>query len=266
MKINKKPLIIHCGHLNSGQDKLKNKYEWKIIPIKAIATCELSSYYVVIIDEAQRIYPDQLKRIVEIVQSTNGSCIFSYDKLQTLSNQEEIINIDQRINNINPINYKLSEKIRTNKEIASFIKALFNNKRNDPLSNKENIELYYFKDIDDAKEFLGSLNTNEWEILRFTPSQYKNEHHEKYSEISSKISHRVIGQEFDNVAITIDQFFSYNKKGELIYRGYSYYHPVKMLLQNITRTRKRLCVVIIDNNEILDRCISVLQGKIFKNI
>jgi len=77
--------------------------------------------------------------------------------------------------------------------------------------------------------------------------------------ISSKTSHRVIGQEFDNVVITIDQFFSYNKDGELIYRGGSYYEPVKMLFQNITRTRKRLSVVIIDNSEILDRCISVLH-------
>ena len=64
----KKPLIIHCGILNNGQDKLKNKHGWDITSIKYYYTHELSDYDVVIIDEAQRIYPDQLNKIVEKIQ------------------------------------------------------------------------------------------------------------------------------------------------------------------------------------------------------
>ncbi|MNT98610.1 hypothetical protein D3C72_2412330 [compost metagenome] len=69
----------------------------------------------------------------------------------------------------------------------------------------------------------------------------------------------MIGQEFDNVAITIDRFFSYDAKGELSYKGGTYYHASKMLFQNITRARKRLNIVIIDNEEVLNRCVEVLQ-------
>ena len=105
-----------------------------------------------------------------------------------------------------------------------------------------------------------SLNTSEWEILKFTPSQYNNEHHEKYSHSSNKASHGVIGQEFDSVVVTVDSLFYYNQNGDLKYRGNTYYNPVKMLFQNITRTRKRLKIVIINNSEILDRCVSVLQS------
>ena len=46
-------------------------------------------------------------------------------------------------------------------------------------------------------------------MLRFTPSQYNNEHHEQYSEISCETSHKIIGQEFDSVVVMIDKFFSY---------------------------------------------------------
>lgn len=258
-KNNQKPLIIHCGYLNGGQEVLK-ECGWEIIPIKNYRHYELSNYDAIFIDEAQRIYPTQLEYIVEKIKIFNGNCIFSYDKLQTLSATEAAYDIDTKINNIKPINtYKLSEKIRTNKEIATFIKMLFNKKRNLTLLNKGNIELNYFNSLEDAKGYLESRDGGDWEILRFTPSQYSNEHHEKYSDTSNKTSHKVIGQEFDCVAVTLDKYFSYDKNGELIYTGGAYYQPTKMLFQNITRARKKLNLVIIDNEELLNRCLSILH-------
>ena len=255
-----KALIIHCGYLNKGQHKLVAN-GWNIIPIKNIKNTDFSKYDVVVLDEAQRIYTEQLSEIEKRIKSINGCCIFSYDKVQTLAKWEEQSDIDSKINSISGIlKYKLSEKIRTNKEIASFIKSLFNRKRNHGVINKGNIELNYFKSLEDAKNYLEVLDELEWEILRFTPSQYNNEHHEKYSDITNKSSHNVIGQEFDGVVVTIDKLFSYGENGELLYRGKAYYHPVKMLFQNITRTRKKLNLVIIDNEEILNRCISVLKN------
>lgn len=254
-----KPLIIHCGYLNEGQQAL-NARGWSIIPIKSYKSHDLSSYDVIIIDEAQRIYPEQLDKIVDFITSARGNCIFSYDKLQTLAKWEEVRDIDGKINKISPLKiYKLSERIRTNKEIAAFIKMLFNSTRSLSLSSKGNIEINYFYNLDDAKIYLESLDGNEWEVLRFTPSQYKNEHHEKYSNIYGKTSHKAIGQEFDGVAVTMDQYFTYDKSGELFYRGGAYYYPVKMLFQNITRARKKVNLVIINNEEVLNRCMKILK-------
>lgn len=259
-KIKKKVLIIHCGNLNEGHDKLVSKYGWEIIPIKYYSKPDLSKYDVLIIDEAQRMQQAQLNNIIERIISTNAKCVFSYDKAQTLAIWEEHRNIDEQISNINSIvSFKLTEKIRTNKEIANFINLIFNNKAKAIVTNKGNINIDYFVNIDDAKAFIDSLDTSEWEVLRFTPSQFNNEHHEKYSNPYSKASHGVIGQEFDNVVVIIDRLFFYKENGNLSYKGKVYYHPVKMLFQNITRTRKKLNVVIIDNEAILNRCVSVLQ-------
>jgi Cdc6-like AAA superfamily ATPase len=255
----KMPLIIHCGYLNAGQEELI-KHGWKIISIRNYASHDLGNYDLVIIDEAQRIYTKQLDDIVEKVNLSSGNCIFSYDRLQTLSDSEEKSDIGTKINAVKAITgYKLSEKIRTNKEIAEFIKMLFNNKRNLTITNKGNVEINYFKSVEYAKSYLEILDGEKWEVLRFTPSQYNNEHHEKYSSLPNMNSHQVIGQEFDGVVVTIDQFFSYDKEGELIYRGSAYYQPAKMLFQNITRSRKKLNLVIIGNEELLNRCIAILQ-------
>lgn len=255
----KKALIIHCGQLNSGHMALIAK-GWRVVPIKLYRGCDFSVYDLIVVDEAQRIYPKQLEEIVEKATLEKCCCIFSHDKSQTLSNWEEQRDVSSKIGEINFIDkYKLSEKIRTNKEISDFIKMLFNNKKHLPISGKDNIGINYFNDIDSAKNYLDGLNRSEWEILRFTPSQYQVEHHEKYSEESSSTSHQIIGQEFDGVVVVIDKFFSYADDGDLIYLAKTYYDSPKMLFQNITRTRKRLNIVIIQNIQILNRCIAILQ-------
>jgi hypothetical protein len=257
---NKKNLIVHCGKLNSGQNILIN-HGWEIIPIKNLENYDLLKYEVIMIDEAQRIYPSQLDEVITKIKQGVGSCIFSYDKVQTLAKFEENNNIDHKINEIVGITkYNLSEKIRTNKEIATFIKMFFNNKRNLPISVGNNIELHYFKSIEGAKEYLGTLDACEWEIIHFTPSRFEDEYHEKYSDVTRKTSHKVIGQEFDRVAVIIDKHFSYDECGSLIYRDKTYYDATKMIFQNMTRTRKKLNLVIIDNEKILERCMRILQG------
>jgi len=257
---NRKPLIIHCGQLNAGHEELR-KNGWAITPIKDYVSRNLANYDLTIIDEAQRIYPKQLEDIVDKIKQAEGCCIFSHDKLQTLANWEKTNDISAKIHSIKSITqYELSEKIRTNKEIAMFIKMLFNAKRNFPIASNGNIEINFFNTPEDAKRYLDELDERKWEVLRFTPSQYYNEHHEKYSETSNKTSHQVIGQEFDGVAVTIDKFFSYVENGDLIYRAGAYYHPPKMLFQNITRARRKLNLVIISNEELLNRCIAILQN------
>lgn len=256
---NRKSLIIHCGQLNDGHAELILN-GWVIASIKSYRNHDLANYDLVIIDEAQRIYPAQLDAIIEKVRVEKCCCIFSHDKLQTLSDSEEKRDVSAKIGSINQLTkYQLTDKIRTNKEIAVFIKMLFNKNRFLPLSSNGNIEINYFGTTEDAKSYLDALDENKWEILRFTPSQYNKEHHVNYSEASNRTSHEVIGQEFDGVAVTIDRYFSYHDNGRLIYTGGTYYAPSKMLFQNITRARKKLNLVIIGNEELLNRCITILQ-------
>lgn len=255
----KESIIIHCGQLNDGHLKLIDN-GWKIVPIKSYNGLIWSNFELVIVDEAQRIYQNQLDDIVEKTKASKCCCIFSHDKRQTLAGWEAKRDMSAKIASIPSITqFKLSDKIRTNKEIATFIKMLFNSKRSLPISSDGNIEVNYFNSTDDAKEYMESLDRSKWEVLRFTPSQYNNEHHEKYSDTSCSTSHKVIGQEFDGVVVTIDKFFSYDVNGDLIYKGGAYYDPPKMLFQNISRCRKNLNLVIIANAELLSRCIAILR-------
>jgi len=237
----KKVLIIHCGYLNDGQNKLNDQYGWSIISIRAYHSYDISNYDSIIIDEAQRIYPRQFDEIVQKIKDISGNCIFSYDKVQTLRLSEENNDIPSKIESIQNVK-----------------KMLFNEKRNDiSIKNKDNIELNYFNEPNETKEYLKYIENIGWKVIRYTPSIINNEYHEEF-QIDAATSHQVIGQEFDNVAVVIDDAFKYNTEGKLQYIKRSYYHPIKMLFQNLTRARKKLNIVIVDNEEVLNRCLSIL--------
>lgn len=76
---------------------------------------------------------------------------------------------------------------------------------------------------------------------------------------SNNSAHKVIGQEFDNVVVTIDKNFYYTETLKLSYRVSTYYNPLETLFQAVTRTRKKLTFVIIDNEEVYKNCIKIIN-------
>lgn len=257
-----KVLVIHCGSLNPGHEELR-QVGFSIIPAKNIPQTNIVDYDLVILDECQRIYPEQLEKIVNAVQEKGGFCLLSHDGRQTLAAFEARRDVVSKILAIpNVKKYLLSDKIRSNAELANFIKMLQSRSRKLPIGGHNNIFINYFKDIRSADVYLSSLGDSRWELLRFTPSQYVREYHQTYFRARGQTSHQVIGQEFDCVAVVIDNLFTYDEEGYLIYRGASYYDPARMLFQNLTRAKRQLNIIIVNNEEILRRCAEILCAKI----
>lgn len=254
-----KTLIVHCGKLNQGHYNLVEN-GWDIRAIKYFKPELLTEYSLVVVDESQRIYESQFKELVKSVNQNGCRCIFSYDQAQTLATWEQNRKIDVKIETLNSLaRYTLSKKIRTNKEVADFIRQFFDIHFNSGSTPTNSIEICYFDNIKDSKRYSLALADSEWELLRLTPSQHSKEYHQEYSELWLKNSHEVIGQEFDNVAVIVDQHFGYDENGKLSYKNKSYYHAPSMLFQNVTRTRRRLKIIIVDNDEILERCMTILK-------
>lgn len=254
-------LIIHCANLNQGQIILREDYKWEIIAIKSIYSIKLVDYSLIIVDEIQRIRPDQLNYLIDIIVKNKLKCIFSYDAKQCLAAYEMKNNIPEYINSkLSPTTYKLTDKIRTNKEIASFIIALFNLNEIKKDIQYHNVDISYFQNTEDAINYLKLLESNNWKIINYTPSLYKTDPYEQYKINDIDNAHAVIGQEFDYVAAVIDKYFCYDINRHLTIRGYKpYYHTVKMLYQILTRTRKKLSIVIVDNQELLKHCLEIIN-------
>ncbi|MDR4887542.1 ATP-binding protein [Fredinandcohnia sp. QZ13] len=261
----KNVIIFHCGSLNNGHLKLRHNYSWSITSVKHYESYDLKKYDLIILDETQRIYTHQLEDLINNIMETNVKCIFSFDPRQCLASWEIKRNIPQYIKNkVSPKQFRLTEKIRTNQEIGSFIKNLFNLSNVNPNQEYSNIGVQYFSTVNDAREYMDLLKSEGWKIINYTPSRYNRFPYDRYHDSREETAHNVIGQEFDNVIAVLDKYFYYTKEGKLSTRGWPskpYYHPTQMLFQIVTRTRKKLNIIIINNEPVLYQCLKILGLK-----
>lgn len=256
---NKKVLIVHCGNINQGHWKLKADYSWEICAAKNLKDQDLYSYDLIIVDETQRIWQEQFDILVEAINNSKLRCIFSYDANQCLADWEIVRNIPNQIESRIPSKiFELTGKIRTNPEVASFIKNVFDlSKRNDYIEYS-NIEIQYFTSYDDAGSFATLLKEKQWEVISYTLSQFNRRKTDKFTSYADFNAHDVVGQEFDKVATVIDSSFRYNEDKRLTAVGKYYYSPVQMLFQMLSRAREQICIIIVDNEELLTHCLDIL--------
>ena len=255
----KQVLIVHCAQLNFGQSMLQENYGWDICMAKMIGYKVLTEYDIIIVDEAQRIYQAQFNDIKVNAEEKKMKCIFSFDEKQYLRNNEKSRNIAGQISEIltQPI-YKLTDKIRTNKEIASFIKPLFD--RNEKINHfkNTNIELCYCSQKQEVILLSRHLQEKGWKIPKYTPGTISTFCYQGYGTANEESAHEVIGQEFDKVVAIIDNNFGYDEGGKLIANN-RYYSQRQMLYQILTRTRQKLYVIILNNEPMLKRCLEILK-------
>jgi len=256
-------LIFFCGGLNNGHIELRDNHSWEISSMKYYKHYDFKDYDLIIVDETQRVEKDQMKNFLLKAKETNTKYIFSYDFQQCLSTWEIKNNIPQYINEqVSPKYFKLTGKIRTNKEISSFIQNLFHLSKTSPNQKYSNVHVEYFLTPLAVKKELEFLKYQGWKIINYTPSRFDNYPYDDYQDAYNVSAHNVIGQEFDKVVAVLDQHFYYDKKGNLSTQGWSrtpYYHPTKMLFQIVTRARKKLHLIIINNEAILNQCLKILD-------
>lgn len=251
----KKVTIIHCAQDNNGIYELRRN-GWNIKTIKNYVLNSFPSD-VIIFDESHRINIHQLGNILG---NESKYMIFSHDVNQKLNNYaEEVVNKIETIAN----KHALTDKVRHNKNLVSFIKKFFDLskiKRDDLSKNDyKNISFYYTKELDDARLYVEYLKYLGWEHIYLSNSLRKPEPLDNVKFSSNNSSHQAIGQEYEDVVIVINEHFYYTDQLKLSYNAYYYYNPLETLFQAITRTRKKLKLVIINNENVYKRCIQIIN-------
>ena len=260
-----KVCIIHCGMLSVGHYEL-NKLcgNFKIIAAKNVDGFDFTPYSYILIDEAHRIYKHQLKRIAEITKQRNMACVFSSDSSQVLSKREVRNNISQVLANMKKEHqFSLKEKIRSNREMASFIKKMFNLNTPVQTTEFEHIDIVAAHDYDEAEVLINYYKERGYTYIPYTMSRYSGHEFDRFIG-KGRNTHEVIGQEFDRVVMVIDDSFWYNEKGELV----AIEHPnpdylfKQLLFQGVTRSREMLALIIIENKSVFETLLKIVVGKV----
>lgn len=256
-----KVCVIHCGVLCDGHIYLQHKINnFDIINAKSINKYNFENYKFVLIDETQRIYTESFEKISNFIIENNKVGIFSYDDFQTLSKSEENNKIVDKIKKLNGFKEeKLKTRIRTNEEMAAFIGRLLNLNAIPNKSYKyEKIDIICANSIKEAQKIINYYrNQKDYVFIEYTKSLYSSGSIDAYhGDINT---HKVIGQEYDNVIIVLDDNFLYSDEGNLMAREhpYSNYLFYKLFFQGVSRAREKLCLVVVDNPELLKKVLSI---------
>ncbi|MCR5100130.1 MAG: DUF2075 domain-containing protein [Butyrivibrio sp.] len=264
---NKKVGIIHSGLLNEGHRLLNEKLNnISIIEAKDLSEEWIGSIDMLCVDETQRLYSTNLDKILDAYKKGNiESCIFSYDYNQVLSKPDLERNIPEKLRELDGYKeIKLTDKIRTSEELYSFIRNLsrLKDKPEKPMEY-DDVDVVYANTQEECDRIITFYISEGYKFITYTKSLYtpsKLDHYYSYKEASN--SHQVIGQEFDNVIVVMDDYFSYTESGDLHAKVHPYrdYLFEKMFYQNITRARQKLCIVVLGNEDVFEKLVRIKEN------
>lgn len=256
-----KTCIVHCGVLSQGHDQLnRTMRNTDVIGAKNVSEGAMRKYRYIFVDEAQRIYPETFEIILDAYSKGGSGCVFSYDFMQVLSHKEKDRNIPAQLGNRQDFIEKcLTDKIRTNKEIAFFINKMRNlNLKTEQNMRLNSVDIIYADNYAEAGEIIEYYcNEKDYTFISYTTSRFKNNSIDYLSAYEN--THHVIGQEFDNVIFSMDNNFQYTNDGRL--QGKIHPNPdyifYRLWYQGVSRAREKLCILVIGNQELFSRLLSI---------
>lgn len=156
--------------------------------------------------------------------------------------------------------YTLSEKIRSNQALHSFITCMLdlNHQPRTPM-NYQDVQLNYANTTGEAQELLDYYREKGFIFINYTKSSLAQSPYAIYEEDYD--THHVIGQEFDKVVMLMDGSFYYDEEDKLQavpQPGSDYLYP-KLFYQGVTRAREKLAVIVVQAPALFEKVLSILQ-------
>ncbi len=255
-------IIVHCGQLTEAHLWLKER-GWDIFPVNRVGKEELEAADLVFVDESQRLRQDQFALIRDTVEYAEGVCLFAYDPRQVLLYSELERNISGQIDELTEITYRLSEKIRANKELASFLRVLLESRTGPDDYSYRNIDVVYAATPEEGNIVKKAFISRGYRFINFTSEGRGTTSFDRYG--GEMNTHKAIGQEFSDVVMILDDTFYYDGEGILKARAHPNpdYIYEQLLYQGVTRTREKLCLIVVDNFELFSHVTGLIRDRYF---
>ena len=261
---NGKTVIIHCGKLSEGQSKISNEISnLNVVPASEMrgSGFQLSEYAFVLVDESHRIYPNQFSDICNEAINSGQVCIFSSDPEQVLSSAEKRNKIVEKIMALDLSGeYQLSEKIRMNKELHSFILQMkdLKHRPKKPMVYP-NVDLLYANTTGEAQMLIEYYRNKGYIFINYSKSNRNHSPYEQYEEDYD--THHVIGQEFDKIVMLMDKSFYYDEN--CVLQGVPHPNPdylyPNLFYQGITRVREKIALIVVNAPILMSKIASIVE-------
>ena len=254
-------LIIWGEEPSEGLRTISDSIEnLDVIVVSEITSADmLSRYDFVFVDEALRIDTSSFDIIVSAAETYEQVCVFSTDPFAVLTDPEQKNNIGGRITGLALTGeYELSERLRVNMEMQTFIMKLKHiNCNTEKAYEFEHVSVNYANRIEEAREIIKYFRDKGYVFIN--SNRYQDN---PFADLEESFGYRhVAGREYNSVVMLMDRSFSYDENGYL--KGIPEPDPESpypnIFYSGITRVREHLALVILDAPELLDKILSIFD-------
>ena len=220
---------------------------------------ELDSYDFILVDESHRLSNAAFEALCDSAEKNGQICIFSTDPDAVLTNDEKERNIAGRIRTLGLSGeFELSEKLRMNMEIYTFIMKLKHlNFQTDRTYDYDDITVNYANNVSEAYDLIQYFRRKGFIFINACHGR-----RDEFEECEEHFgSEHIIGREYDKVVMLMDSYFHYDEDGFLkgIIKPDSDSIYPNIFYQGISRVRERLALVILDAPELLRSILTIID-------
>lgn len=260
--------IFHCGSFPLELSRLDERLK-RIDFFDGTAKGELpdiSKYSYILVDEGHRASAVMVKNICDYARDNNIPVIVSYDCEDVIYSQEvEREGIRYIEGREGYVRYRLTNRIRTNAELSSFIHCLMHSDRRNHRKYFPSVSIFYAKNEEEERVIIDSLFEKEY-IFIFDKSLQENGANAHLSDIAGLncvyIDQAVSG-EYDRVVMVLDEDFYYEEDYLRAFKQNkddTSQGRVVNLFHGLSRSKEALAIVIRNNEALLKNVLSIVQG------
>lgn len=217
---------------------------------------DLREYSAILIDEGHRMTETDIEMVKSQAVRSNVPVIVSYDREDVLADSEYNAGLVEQLRALPDFRgFALTNRIRTNKELASFIHCLMQKSDRHRRKDFSSVQVFYANNSGEARNILELLSTENYIFI-------KDEMTSEVTGITLEIdSGAATCREYDKVAMIINESFSYDSKGSLIAtRENANGSVVRNLYHGLSRAKKGVALLVLDNEPVFESILEILQG------
>lgn len=214
-------------------------------------------YAAICVDEGHRMTEKVLHTIINYAEHRKIPVIFSYDSEEMLAPQERIYSGSHLIESLESYTkYKLTNRIRLNEELSSFIQCVVHPARASHRDFYPSVHLAYANCLEEAHIILRNLLAEGYTYIRDKRIDSAGLEYGESMEIQEAAC-----KEFDKVVMLLDHSFFYTEDGYLT-SGKSQEEAdskVRCLFHGLSRAKLQVSLVVFHNLQVFERILCMMQ-------
>jgi hypothetical protein len=188
---------------------------------------------------------------MEYVGTRGIPCIMAYDPHVLTDADGRLAEAEKRILAYSSLLLEFTGNIRINRPMFSFLQNLFHTKEKARSIDYSCVDVLCAGDMDEAAAILSYYREKGYRKINLPG--------EDTGLCAGLGEEEIVGNEFDCILLILDGRFYYDKEKDLRCTGEAAGKVLNLLYEGISRTRERLCIVVLGNEKLFDNILSIRE-------